>query len=161
MTKFYLKTSKNSYKLKDFLPKLNNYFLNSRIRQIHLLVMFKNRWKNKPDLNSCTSTFRNIFLKDFFLWSYQFAPRMILAPTWQPLMSLGGQRWWPRFRCPSTAGDSTPGGPWYGQTRNQACQCLQNTNTKIWRIPWQEMHRCLLSTEFPTDAIISIGSLYF
>ena len=42
--------SKKSHKLKDFLPKLNNYFLNSRIRQIHLLVLFKNRWKNKPGL---------------------------------------------------------------------------------------------------------------
>ena len=44
--------SKKSHKLKDFLPKLNNYFLNSRIRQIHLLVMFKNRWKNKPGVSA-------------------------------------------------------------------------------------------------------------
>ena len=48
----FIKTSKNSRKLKDFLPKLNDYFLNSRIRQIHLLVLFKNRWKNKPALET-------------------------------------------------------------------------------------------------------------
>ena len=37
-------------KLKDFLPKLKIFFLNSRIRQIHLLVLPKNRWKKKPAL---------------------------------------------------------------------------------------------------------------
>ena len=38
--------------LKEFPPNLKDFFLNSRIRQIRLLVLSKNRWK-KPDLNRC------------------------------------------------------------------------------------------------------------
>ena len=37
-------------KLKDLFSKLKHFFLNSRIQQIHLLVLPKKRWKNKPDV---------------------------------------------------------------------------------------------------------------
>ena len=47
---FIIKPPKQSSKLKDFVPKLKNFILNSRIWQIHLLVLHKNRWNKKPVL---------------------------------------------------------------------------------------------------------------
>ena len=45
---FTIRCPKFSWKIKDFSPKLKDFFLNSRICQIHLLAMSKNRWKIKP-----------------------------------------------------------------------------------------------------------------
>ena len=86
MTNFYLKTSKSSYKLKDFLRKLNNYFLNSRIRQIHLLVMFKNRWKNKPVVTSCYYFRSFIYIELHLYYVISFKLAISRMCTWSMLV---------------------------------------------------------------------------
>ena len=49
LTDFFI-NSRISPKLKVFHLNSRIFFVNSRIREIHLLAIFKNRWKNKPEL---------------------------------------------------------------------------------------------------------------